>query len=166
MRILAFTMVASLFTFNVCFATATAQTPRPRSAPQFRCPNARLLLRQAEAAQTASDDARVLHLFQQAIEAYELCDNPTYDDSARETTAMLAAGAYLYDKGNLNAARQLYVDASVKLSTLCTQTGAMNSGTGLRAHMNTLTHREIAEPIGLVPIEACDEAFPRPTSTP
>lgn len=165
-RVLAFTLCAAVFACASCVSEAVAQTVH-RPAANYKCHDARLAFRKAEAAATASDNTRALQLYQQAIEAYELCDNPTHDDEALEATAMIGAGAYLYDNGDQNAARDLYISAATKLWALCTEANSLSVETWTRAEADTLTYRALAERMmGLDPIQACDEIYPRPTPRP
>lgn len=83
--------VSSLFSIIFAcavFTAAVAADAQHRPSQRFNCTVAGKMLRQGDAAQTAGDDQRMVRYYQQAIEAYELCDNATPDDRDNEVAAI------------------------------------------------------------------------------
>jgi len=138
-----------------------------RPLEKFNCRTAGNLVRQGNAAQTAGDNVRSVKLWQQAIEAYELCDNATSYDKMTEAWTMISVAAQFQTDGDLTRARSMYNGVFGKMVILCIQADRLSGQSLTTIGFEILLYRKNAEPLGSPSLdEACGGAFPRPSPSP
>jgi len=113
-------------TAGLFFATLLLLASSPAIAAG--CPGVRATMAQADAASSAADDQRAGYLYQQAIEALELCTNDLSSGSgvlyvtyqALEAVAAISAAAISHDAGDTTRTSELMLTAWKSIFNVCT----------------------------------------------